>query len=219
MLAASRISNRVLQDATPSLCLKASSVSPVLRRIPLANNTRTSIASSSIGRGLREGEFISASLQHQRRHYSVLSKEEEEKEKARVAALSPYEREMELRALDAKISRLHTLRGINSGELYTMRGKFKFLAKEYGMGFMMWYWTVWTTTAILTYGSIELLDVDAIALLAKVDGWTGYDISSKVDPTLGTIGLTIAVNELLEPLRLPIVVFTTKPVVDTFSRR
>lgn len=189
-----------------------------MQQIPPANCTRVSVSSSPSASGRLEGEFSLSSLQ-QRRHYSVLSKEEEEKEKARIASLSSYEKEVELRELDAKISRLNTLRGINTGELYTMRGKFKFLAKEYGMGFMMWYWTVWTTTAILTYGSIELLDVDAIALLAKVDAWTGYDISSKVDPTLGTIGLTIAVNELLEPLRLPIVVFTTKPVVDTLSRR
>jgi len=189
-----------------------------MRQTRPANCTRFGISSSPSASERLEEEFSPLSLQ-QRRHYSVLSKEEEEKEKARVASLSSYEKEVELRDLDAKLSRLNTLRGINTGELYTMRGKFKFLAKEYGIGFMMWYWTVWTATAILTYGSIELLDVDAIALLAKVDAWTGYDISSKVDPTLGTIGLTIAVNELLEPLRLPIVVFTTKPVVDTLSRR
>lgn len=154
-----------------------------------------------------------------RRQYSVLSKEEEEKEKARVASLSDYEKEVELRELDAKISKLNTLRGINTGELYTLRGKFKFLAKEYGMGFMVWYWTVWCSTAVLTYGAIEVLDVDAIALLSRVDNFTGFDIANKVDPTLGTIGLTVAVNELIEPLRLPIVVFTTKPVVDTLTRR
>ena len=154
-----------------------------------------------------------------RRQYSVLSKEEEEKEKARVASLSDYEKEVELRELDAKISKLNTLRGINTGELYTLRGKFKFLAKNYGIGFMAWYWTVWCSTAVLTYGAIEVLDVDAIALLSRVDNFTGLDIANKVDPTLGTIGLTVAVNELIEPLRLPIVVFTTKPVVDTLTRR
>ena len=87
------------------------------------------------------------------------------------------------------------------------------------MGFMVWYWTVWCSTAVLTYGAIEVLDVDAIALLSRVDNYTGLDIANKVDPTLGTIGLTVAVNEMIEPLRLPIVVFTTKPVVDTLTRR
>ena len=208
MLAASRISRRVLRDTAAPTVLKAVS----------ARASQTCVARS---RNIPDNFCFdfATSWHQQRRQYSVLSKEEEEMEKARVASLSDYEREVELRELDAQISKLNTLRGINTGELYTMRGKFKFLAKEYGMGFMMWYWTVWTTTAILTYGSIELLDVDAIALLAKVDNFTGYDISSKVDPTLGTIGLTIAVNELLEPLRLPIVVMTTKPVVDTFSGR
>jgi hypothetical protein len=155
----------------------------------------------------------------QKRFYSALSKDDEEAEKQRVAGLSDYEKEIELRDLDAKLAKLNTLRGINTGELYTLRGRFKFLARDYGIGFMMWYWTVWCSTAALTYASIEVLGVDAMALFARVDGWTGYDISSKVDPTLGTIGLTIAVNELLEPLRLPIVVFSTKPVVDFFSQR
>lgn len=153
-----------------------------------------------------------------RRHYSPpLSKEEEEKEKARVASLSPFQKEMELRELDRKLAKLHMLRGINSGDLYTLRGKLKHLARDYGVGFMVWYWTVWCSMAMLTYGAIEVGGIDAIAILAKADTWIGTEISTKVDPTLGTIGLTIAVNELLEPVRLPIVVFTTKPVVHFFG--
>jgi hypothetical protein len=146
-----------------------------------------------------------------------MTQEEEQLEKARVDVLTDYQKEMELRQLDRSISRLNTLRGINTGELYTLRGKFKALARDYGVGFMVWYWCVWTTTACLTYGAIELGNVDAIALIGKIDNFTGYEISSKVDPTLGTIGLTIAINECLEPLRLPIVVLTTKPVVNFFT--
>jgi len=151
------------------------------------------------------------------RHLSIMSQEEEEKEKERVSKLSEYQKEMELRKLDEDIARLNKLRGINTGELYTLRGKFKILARDYGIGFMAWYWTVWFSTAMLTYGAIEVGNVDAIALLAKVDNFTGYEISTKVDPTLGTIGLTVAINELIEPLRLPIVVMTTKPVVHFFQ--
>lgn len=79
------------------------------------------------------------------------------------------------------------------------------------------YWTVWSSTALLTYAAIEIGNVDAIAIIAKADAWTGYEISTKIDPTIGTIGLTMAVNEMLEPLRLPVVVITTKPVVELFS--
>jgi len=49
-----------------------------------------------------------------------------------------YQKEIELRDLDKELSRLNTLRGINSGELYTFRGKFKALARDYGVGFMAW---------------------------------------------------------------------------------
>lgn len=155
----------------------------------------------------------------QTRYYSSLPKDEEEKEKQRVSLLSESQKKIELKDLDKEIARFNTLRGINTGELYTFRGKFKALARDYGMAFMAWYWCVWTSTAALTYAAIEVGGVDAIELLARVDDLTGYEISAKVDPTIGTIGLTVAINEMLEPLRLPIVVFTTKPIVDTLTNR
>lgn len=54
-----------------------------------------------------------------------------------------------------------------------------------------------------------------MAVISKVDSFTGYDMTSKIDPTLGTIGVTLVVNELIEPIRLPLVVMTTKPIVET----
>lgn len=151
--------------------------------------------------------------------FSALPPSEEEAEKQRVSAMTPYEKEMELRKLDADLARLHTLRGINTGELYTFRGKMKALARDYGAGFLVWYWAVWFSTAGMTYAAIELGGVDAMALVTKLDGYTGFDVASKLDPTLGTIALTLAVNEMLEPLRLPVVVLTTKPVVNLFTQR
>ncbi len=72
----------------------------------------------------------------QRKHNfsSALSKEEEEQEKSRVSTLSPEQKKKELRELDQKIKYLNTLRGINTGELYTWRGQMKALARDYGIG-------------------------------------------------------------------------------------
>mmetsp|Transcript_11267 Transcript_11267/g.15790 ORF Transcript_11267/g.15790 Transcript_11267/m.15790 type:complete len:231 (+) Transcript_11267:162-854(+) len=148
-----------------------------------------------------------------------LNKEEELKEKERVAGLSDFQKEIELRDLDKQLARVNMLRRINTGELYTMRGQFKALMQDYGMPFMVWYWTIWGTTAVLTYGAINIFGVDAMEIISWADGFTGFDLTSKVDPTLGTIGLTIAVNELIEPLRLPFVVVTTKPIVKFITDR
>lgn len=150
------------------------------------------------------------------RFFSVLDEDGEEKEKARVASLTNYEKEMELRDLDKQIAILNKKRGINTGELYTMTGKVKALARDYGAGYMVWYFTVWSSSAFMIYSAITLGNVDVMAMIGKVDGWTGYDISSKVDPTLGTIGVTVVANELLEPVRIPFVIMTTKPVVEFF---
>ena len=153
--------------------------------------------------------------------FSALPPDEEGREKSRVGSLTPYQKEMELRKLDSELARLQTLRGINTGELYTFRGKFKMLSRDYGVGFMAWYWTVWFATAGLSYAAIEMGGVDPMVVAAKVEnfmGWEAMSISGKLDPTLGQIGLVVAVNECLEPLRLPFVVVTTKPVVNFFSK-
>ena len=154
--------------------------------------------------------------------FSALPPDEEQAEKERVASLTPYQKEMELRQLDSELARLQTLRGINTGELYTLRGKFKMLSRDYGMGFLAWYWSVWFATAGISYVAIEVGGVDPLMVAAKVESFLGWErdaIAGKLDPTLGQIGLVVAVNECLEPLRLPFVVMTTKPVVNFFTKR
>ena len=148
-----------------------------------------------------------------------LSPEEELAEKHRVESLTSFEKEMELRELDQNIALLNTYRGINTGELYTFRGKFKALARDYGIGFMAWYWTCWCGTLGLTYATIDIGGFDALPLIAKVDGLFGTNAAHSIDPRLGNVAVSIAVNEILEPLRLPFVVMTTKPIVKLFNNR
>lgn len=100
----------------------------LIKRLSLCNQGR-----------IRPGNIISVGTETVAvRFFSVLSKEEEEQEKKRVEGLSKYQKEIELRALDKELARLNTLRGINTGELYTFRGKFKALARDYGVAFMAW---------------------------------------------------------------------------------
>lgn len=51
------------------------------------------------------------------RWYTPMSKDEEDKEKARVSHLTPEEKDEELRKLNREIAKLEMLRGINNGEL------------------------------------------------------------------------------------------------------
>lgn len=141
---------------------------------------------------------------------------EEEGEKQRVAKLTPFAKDQELRALNRELARLEMRRGINTGELYTWTGRYKALARDYGMPLMVWYWAVWSTTAVLSYGAITLLDVDVLYLLAQLDVRTGWDLAGKIDPEMGKIGMALITNEVLEPIRLPAVIVTVKPVMDRF---
>jgi len=79
---------------------------------------------------------------------------------------------------------------------------------------MVWYGAVWLTTGAGIFALATIGGMDAMAVLAKVDSYTGLNMVSKVDPTLGKIGIVIILNEMLEPVRLPFVVLTVKPVMD-----
>lgn len=143
-----------------------------------------------------------------------MTEEEEKAEKERVSNLSDFQKDQELRKLNREIAKLEMLKGINNGELYTWSGKYKALARDYGMPLVAWYWAVWGSTALLCYGAITLFDIDTMALLAQVDARTGWDLTSKVDPEVGKIGMAIILNEMVEPVRLPLVIVTVKPVMD-----
>jgi hypothetical protein len=146
-----------------------------------------------------------------------MTKQEEESEKQRVAGLTAFAKDQELRQLNRQIAKLEMLRGVNTGELYTWRGRYKELSRNYGMPLMLWYGTCWTTTAVMVYAAVEIFGVDAMSWIAAADSFTGFDLASKVDPDFGKAGLVLVVNEMLEPVRLPIVILTCKPVVDRIA--
>ncbi|MGK3738819.1 MAG: hypothetical protein ACI8RD_008523 [Bacillariaceae sp.] len=152
-----------------------------------------------------------------RRYYTPMTIEEEEKEKARCSHLSPEEKETELRSLNREISKLETLRGINNGERYTWSGRYKELVRNYGFPLFVYYWSVWTTMGISIYIGIDVFGFDAMSLLDKIDTYMNWSLGDKVDPQFGKMGLALVVNECFEPIRLPFVVITLKPVMDQVS--
>lgn len=152
-----------------------------------------------------------------RRWYTPITKEEEAIEKARVSHLSPDEKEDELRQFNREIMKLETLRGINTGELYTWSGRYKALVKNYGFPLFVYYWALWATMGGVVYLGIDLGGLDAMAILERIDANTGWAVSEKVDPQFGKIGVAMILNECLEPVRLPFVVVTLKPVMDIVS--
>merc|ERR1719491_163056 len=138
-----------------------------------------------------------------RRWYTPMTKEEEEREKARVSHLSPEEKEKELRRLNREILKLETIRGINTGELYTWSGRYKSLVKNYGFPLFVYYWLLWATMGGVVYLGIDFGGLDAMALLERIDSNVGWSVSEKVDPQLGKMGVALILNECLEPVRLP----------------
>jgi hypothetical protein len=140
-------------------------------------------------------------------------------EKLRVNGLTVAQREAEEEYLTAMVSNLEHRKGINSGEAYSMKGKFKTLSRDYGFPFMV-YWTgVWLLTGVGCYTAMEYGGIEALPLIHHVDQLTGFDLASKIDPTVGNIAVAGVVNEMMEPIRLPFVVMSTPFVVDTLLGR
>eukprot|EP00526_Cylindrotheca_closterium_P023330 CAMPEP_0113620998 /NCGR_PEP_ID=MMETSP0017_2-20120614/10716_1 /TAXON_ID=2856 /ORGANISM="Cylindrotheca closterium" /LENGTH=167 /DNA_ID=CAMNT_0000530705 /DNA_START=184 /DNA_END=687 /DNA_ORIENTATION=+ /assembly_acc=CAM_ASM_000147 len=154
------------------------------------------------------------------RWYTPMTPEDEEKEKARVSHLSAEEKDQELRDLNRQLARLEKLKGINTGELYTWSGRYKALMRDYGFPLFVWYWCCWFSMGVMVYGAIDLGGLDAMMIISKSDNalsqLTGshWALAEKIDPQLGQIGVTLVLNELLEPIRLPFVVVTLKPAVE-----
>jgi hypothetical protein len=65
--------------------------------------------------------------------------------------------------------------------------------------------------------AIDVGGLDAMELLSRLDDQFGWNLTEKVDPQLGKMGLTLLVNEVLEPVRLPFVITTLKPAIDAIS--
>ena len=116
------------------------------------------------------------------RCYIPVTPVEEEQEKKRVASLSDFQKDQELRKYNREIARLEALKGINTGERYTWSGRYKSLARDYGMPLVVWYWACWGVTFAGCFGAITLGGVDAMALIAKADTMTGWELTSRVDP-------------------------------------
>ena len=88
------------------------------------------------------------------------------------------------------------------------------MSRDYGFPFLVYWWSLWGVTGVMCYGGITVFEVPVVDYIEVLDVYTGWSLAERIDPELGNVAAAVAVNELLEPVRLPIVVATTKRVVD-----
>jgi hypothetical protein len=227
----STTSGLLLRTTTPSILRTSSSSITGIRSTPSYNNILTNnqftnnrsnsssnnnsnIMKSSILPSFMTTTTTTTTRRSFASSYEPLTPDEEQAEKVRVANLTPFAKEQELRQYNRELARLEILRGINTGERYTWTGQYKFLARNYGLPLVMWYWTCFGTSFVLCWITIEVGGFDAMTIVSQVDAWLDWNMTSRIDPTYGKIGMALVMNEMLEPLRLPFVILTVKPVVD-----
>lgn len=88
-------------------------------------------------------------------------------------------------------------------------------AAKYGKFFVLYYSGVWALTGLACVGTIEYVGADAALGVARQ--WVDID-TSRFNPRFVNIGVGLAINELIEPLRFPLGVLTVKPAFNAYQR-
>lgn len=86
------------------------------------------------------------------------------------------------------------------------------MLKLYGPVYMVYGGVVWISSGIAIYGVLATTGVDVLPAIVAVDDALGWDLASRVDPSLGLVAVSVALNELLEVVRFPFCVATTPAV-------
>lgn len=160
----------------------------------------------------------------QRSYSAIQANEPDQVQVQRLAAeaLPAEERKIQLAAVDVQLKELQKQRDILSGDAFTYRGRSKIIARDYGMPFLVYWWGCWVVSGFVCYGAVKLGGVDAIALVGRFDDLVGTSLSSRLpddlDPVYGHVAMAFALNECLEPVRLPLVLATTPMVLRFLCR-
>ncbi|KAL1504177.1 hypothetical protein AB1Y20_010586 [Prymnesium parvum] len=89
--------------------------------------------------------------------------------------------------------------------------------REHGLVFLGTYAAAYCTSFGAAWGAISFFDVDPIALL-RYFGADGLVDTSKLSPRVANAFIAMTIADLLEPIRLPLVLFAT-PMISALRRR
>eukprot|EP00397_Hematodinium_sp_SG-2012_P026182 GEMP01027409.1.p1 GENE.GEMP01027409.1~~GEMP01027409.1.p1 ORF type:complete len:203 (+),score=44.68 GEMP01027409.1:234-842(+) len=94
------------------------------------------------------------------------------------------------------------------------------LFTEYGAPFVAWYFSLWagglaTLYGVMQFGLVGWQDAKEFLIGLGVDKY--YDLDN-VDPKTGNFAVAFLLNELVEPLRLPLAIATIKPLMKLLKR-
>ena len=96
--------------------------------------------------------------------------------------------------------------------------RWKAKAKTYGPFFLVYYTGFWMFTGVSIYFMIEQSGPSFAIDTIKKLGLDQYVDLNRIDPSIGNIAVAVAINELIEPIRLPIALLTVAPVYRLYKK-
>ena len=97
--------------------------------------------------------------------------EEDRSEREEALAIPKEERDAQVAELDEQIKALTRRRAVLTGELYTLRGKFKSMGRDYGLPFMVWWTAVWLCTGVGVFAGITVSSCAASCMAPSRCRW------------------------------------------------
>lgn len=92
------------------------------------------------------------------------------------------------------------------------------IVTRYGAPFVVWYAVMWAGSWFGIYTLLEMGFVSWQDTLPALESFGLGQYVEKVDPSTGNMVLALVINEIIEPIRFPLVLATSKPVIDACRR-
>lgn len=96
--------------------------------------------------------------------------------------------------------------------------------RKLGPAFVVYYTAVWAGTGLTTYAAVKAMGPEhALGLIERLGGMEYLDIAAKNlgldEESTMSMGVAFVVNELIEPIRLPIALAVFLPVYNRFKKK
>eukprot|EP00039_Didymoeca_costata_P023071 m.5899 g.5899 ORF g.5899 m.5899 type:complete len:207 (+) comp3431_c0_seq1:157-777(+) len=98
------------------------------------------------------------------------------------------------------------------------KAKIQTLVAKYGLPFLVIWTGLWGVSGAAIFGAAQAGIFEPMVVIDWIDGVFDSDLRGKIDPSWGNLAVAIVLNEAIEPLRFPVAVAVTPPILRMFGR-
>lgn len=103
-------------------------------------------------------------------------------------------------------------------ELANKKGGIMQFIVQYGFPFVCWYVFVWASSWFVIFSMLQL-EIVSFQTTVKplLASWGLGAYVEQIDPSMGNVVISFILNEVVEPIRFPLVLLSAKPVLKVVT--